>query len=133
MSFDFGDELTPLRLTLAPQQVADYVHAANQAAPRFLDDEQAKKEGLPGQIAPGNMSLALFSRFLESAAPGARVLRISATFRSFVQPKVPLLVTGVVTDVTDADDEQRIECDLLLESEAGERLVTGTGSVVVPR
>ncbi len=129
---DFGDDLTPLKLTLAREQIGDYVRAANQVAPRFLSEEGGKKDGLPGQIAPGNMSLAMFSRLLEGAAPGAEVRRISATFRAFVQPNVALLVNGVVTDVEEQDAGRLLECDLLLETEAGDRMVTGTGTVFVP-
>ncbi len=129
---DFGDDLEPLRLTLASEQIGDYVRSANQVAPRFLSDEGGRKDGLPGQIAPGNMSLALFSRLLESVSEGAKVLRVSATFRSFVQPRVPLLIRGVVTDVEESDRGRRLECDLLIETEAGDRLVTGTGTVLVP-
>ena len=129
---DFGDDLEPLRLTLASEQIGDYVRAANQVAPRFLSDEGGRKDGLPGQIAPGNMSLALFSRLLESAAGGAEVLRVSATFRSFVQPCVALVVSGVVTDVVEQNGGRQLECDLMIETEAGDRLVTGTGTIFLP-
>ncbi len=129
---DFGDDIPPLRLTLSPEQIAEYVKSANQVAPRFLTDEGGRKDGLPGQIAPGNMSLALFARLLEGAAANVEVRRISATFRSFVQPRVALLASGVVTDVEEREDGRLLECDLLLETESGDRLVTGTGSVFVP-
>ncbi len=33
-------------------------------AGRFTDDEAAKKEGLPGMILPGNMSLGLLSKLV---------------------------------------------------------------------
>ncbi len=130
---DFGDLLPPLRLTLESEQIAEYVHSANQVAPRFLTDEGGREDGLPGQIAPGNMSLAIFSRLLEGSAPGVEVRRISATFRSFVRPAVALIASGVVTDVEEQEDGKVLECDLLLETDAGDRLVTGTGTLFVPR
>ena len=130
---DFGDDLPILRVTLSPEQIAEYVRSANQEAPRFLSDEGGRADGLPGQIAPGNLSLALFSRLLERAAPRVNVRRISATFRSFVQPRTELLVSGVVTDVSEEDGGSLVECDLLLETTAGDRLVTGTGTIFVPR
>ncbi len=128
---DFGDDLRPLRLTLEPEQIAEYVHSANQVAPRFLSDEGGQQDGLPGQIAPGNLSLAIFSRLLEQAAPGAQVQKISATFRAFVRPAVAMIASGVVTDVEDRDGGKLFECDLMLETEIGDRLVTGTGTVFV--
>jgi hypothetical protein len=129
---DFGDELQPLRLTLGSEQIAEFVHAANQAAPRFLTDEGGRADGLPGQIAPGNMSLAIFSRLLEGCAPDVQVRRVSATFRSFVRPAIAMVASGVVTDVAEGDGGTLLECDLLLETEAGDRLVTGTGTIFVP-
>jgi hypothetical protein len=119
-------------LTLASEQIAEFVRAANQAAPRFLTDEGGRADGLPGQIAPGNMSLAIFSRLLEGCAPGVEVRRVSATFRSFVRPAIPMVASGVVTDVVEKDAGKLLECDLLLETEAGDRLVTGTGTIFVP-
>jgi len=127
---DIGDELAALRVTLSPEQVAEYAHAANQAGPRFLSDEGARKDGLPGQIVPGNMSLALFSRLL-GTIQGGRVRRINGTFRGLVRPNVPLVVSGVVTDRQPAQDGDVLEIDLLLETEEGDRLVAGTGTVVV--
>jgi len=128
---DFGDDIPQLRQTLSSEQIAEYVKSANQVAPRFLSDEGGRKDGLPGQIAPGNMSLALFARLLEGAAANVEVRRISATFRSFVRPRVALVASGVVTDVEERDDGCLLECDLMLETESGERLVTGTGTVFV--
>jgi acyl dehydratase len=127
---DIGDELPALRLTLTREQVAEYARAANQAGPRFLSDAGARQDGLPGQIVPGNMSLALFSRLLGAIA-GARVRRISGTFRGLVRPNVPLVVSGVVTDRQAGAGGDVLECDLLLETEEGDRLVVGTGTLVI--
>jgi acyl dehydratase len=116
-----------LRLTLTNAQVREYAIAANMPGGRFLSEEQAKAEGLPGQIVPGNMSMAFFSRLLTEAVAGVRIQRINATFRALVRPNVPLVVSGVVTDC----DGRTAECDLLLETEAGDRLVTGTATLAL--
>jgi len=54
-----------------------------------LSDEDAKKEGLPGQLVPGNLSMALFSRMITDWNPDASLVRLSATFRfdpSHIEP-----------------------------------------------
>jgi hypothetical protein len=79
---DVGDELPPLQLTLNGPQVRAYALAANMPGGRFMGDEEAKSEGLPGQIVPGNLSLALFSRLLTEWGDGVRLKRLSATFRA---------------------------------------------------
>jgi acyl dehydratase len=132
VSFDdveVGDELPTLRLTLTNEQVRDYARAADMPGGRFMSDEQARAEGLPGQIVPGNLSMALFSRLLGSWGEGVRIRRLSATFRGLVFPRTPLFVTAVVTEKHASGEGNFVECDLLLETEDGERKVTGTATV----
>jgi acyl dehydratase len=129
---DVGHELCPLRLTLTGEQVARYARAARLRAGRFLSDDGARQEGLPGQIAPGNMSLALFSRLIGESFPGMKLRRLSATFRVPLRPHHLITVRGVVTEKHVSDRGSFIECDLVLESEDGERWVTGTASVSLP-
>jgi len=129
---DVGDELPLLKLSLSGEAVRAYAEAARMPGGRFTSDEEARKEGLPGQIAPGNMSLALFSRLLAEALPDAKLLRLSGTFRALVRPGTELLVRGVVTERHAHEGGDVIECDLVLESAAGDRLVTGTASLRLP-
>ncbi|MBP1685364.1 MAG: putative MaoC-like dehydratase [Deltaproteobacteria bacterium] len=129
---DVGHELCPLRLTLTGEQVARYAHAARLQAGRFMSDDGARREGLPGQIAPGNMSLALFSRLIGQSFPGMRLRHLSATFRVPLQPRQRITVRGVVTEKHVSDQGSFLDCDLVLESEEGERWVTGTARVALP-
>ncbi|MFN8626568.1 MAG: hypothetical protein U0587_11400 [Candidatus Binatia bacterium] len=129
---DVGQELCPLRLTLTGEQVARYAHAARLSAGRFLSDEGAREEGLSGQIAPGNFSLALFSRLVGHSFPGMRLRHLSATFRVPVRPHCGITVRGVVTEKRVADAGHFIECDLVLNGDDGECWVTGTASILLP-
>jgi len=129
---DVGHELPALRLTLTNEQVKQYALIARMPGGRFMSDEDARKEGLPGQIVPGNMSLALFSRLIGQALPGAALTRLSATFRGLVRPAHALVVHGVVTEKHCTDHGDLLECDLVLESADGDRWVTGTASVRLP-
>ena len=126
---DVGDELPSLELTLSSDQVRHYAQAANMPGGRFMNDADAQAEGLPGQIAPGNLSLALFSRLLTEWGDAVRLKRISATFRGLVRPNVPLRLGAVVTEKHASDHGNFLECDLVLENADGERLVTGTATV----
>jgi acyl dehydratase len=78
------------------------------------------------------MSMALFSWLLRESFPGTTLKRLRATFRVPVRPNQALTVRGVMTEKHAADRSDFIECDLALESEEGERWVTGTASVHVP-
>ena len=129
---EVGDDLPPLQLTLTHEQVKRYALAAHMPGGRFMSDEDARAEGLPGQIVPGNMSLALFSRVLSAWVPAVRIKRLSATFRGLVHPGTPLRLHAVVTEKHESDHGRFIECDLILENEDGERRVTGTATVELP-
>lgn len=130
--FDVGDELRRLELTLSSEQVRGYAIAARMPGGRFESDEAAKREGLPGQIVPGNMSIALFCRLLAESLPGAQLQRLNATFRGIVRPGQALALHGVVTERREETNTVFLDCDLVLESE-GERRVTGTATVAFSR
>ncbi len=129
---DVGHELQPLAVTLSGEQVKRYAVAARMPGGRFMSDEDARREGLPGQIVPGNMSLALFSRLIAESFPDATLKRLSATFRGLVHPERALVISGVVTEKHRTEDADLVECDLVLESAEGDRWVTGTASVQFP-
>ena len=129
---DVGHELPPLRLPLSGEQVRRYANAVGVRVGRFLSDEAARKEGLPGQIAPGNMSMALFSRLIGESFPGMSLRRLSATFRVPVPANHVVTIRAVVTEKHASDQGSFVECDLVLENEEGDRWVTGTASVYLP-
>src|SRR5262245_48923814 len=118
---DVGDELQPIRLMLTSEQVRGYAVAARMPGGRFESDEAARREGLPGQIVPGNFSIALFCRLLAESLPGSQLLRLNATFRGIVAPGQPLLLHGVVTERHEHDGAVVLECDLVLEGAEGDR------------
>lgn len=129
IDLDVGDDLHRLQITLSSEQVRGYALAARMPGGRFESDEAAKRDGLPGQIVPGNLSIALFSRLIAESVPGGRLERMNATFRRIVRPGQPLSIHGVVTERREEGDGVLLECDLVLEGPEGERGVTGTATV----
>jgi acyl dehydratase len=129
---DVGHDLHTLSLTLSGEQVRGYAVAARMPGGRFMSDEEARADGLPGQIVPGNMSLALFSRLVAESFPGTTLKKLSATFRGLVHPGRPFVVHGVVTEKHRTEHGDLVECDLVLESTEGDRWVTGTATVQFP-
>ena len=124
-----GDELPTRELFLAKDQVRAYSRAANQWAARFTDDEGARKEGLPGMITPGNMSMGLLATSIESWAGAGTLRRLGTTFRGLVIPDRTLRLCGTLTQ---KDERARtVELDVWIESDEGERLVIGTATVAL--
>ena len=124
-----GDELPTRELFLAKDQVRAYARAANQWSARFTDDEGAKKEGLPGMITPGNMSMGLLTALIEAWAGPGVLRRLGTTFRGLVLPGRTIRLHGTVTQKDDAT--RTVELDVWLESDEGERLVIGTATVAL--
>jgi len=106
-----------------------YARAANQWSPRFTDDEGARREGLPGMITPGNMSMGLLTALIEAWAGPGVLRRLGTTFRGLVLPGRTVRLCGTVTQ---KDERTRTaELDVWLESDDGERLVIGTATVAL--
>lgn len=122
-----GDELPTRELFLSKDQVRAYARAAGQWSARFTDDEGARKEGLPGMITPGNMSMGLLTMLIEGWAGTGTLRRLGTTFRGMVMPGRTIRLCGAVTQ---KDEKTRtVEVDVWLESDDGERWVIGTATV----
>jgi acyl dehydratase len=129
-SVEPGDDLPAITVELSRDYVRTHATELGMAFPRFTDDEGAKKEGLPGMIAPGNMTLALLARELLAWAPGGRILRLGTTFRGLALAGTTIQLLGTVTE---KDEERRtVECDVWMETPEGDRCVIGTATVQLP-
>jgi acyl dehydratase len=128
-----GDALGPEEMHLSKDQVRAYARATGMYVARFTDDEAARKEGLPGMITPGNMSLAILSKLVTDwvGASGARMVRLGTTYRQPVMPDHTIALHGFVTHKN--DDDRTAEMDVWIENEEAERLVIGTATVQFPK
>lgn len=126
---EIGDELPAVRFELSSAFIAAYARELGIDWGRFTNHEEARAQGLPGQIAPGNLSLALISRCLLGWAPGTRIARLGTTFRALVLADRAVLVRGNVTEHHERAGHSTYECDVWMESAEGERLVVGTATL----
>jgi acyl dehydratase len=124
-----GDELGPLAHFLSKDQVRSYARAVDHYFPRFTDDEGARREGLPGMITPGNMSMGLLTTLIEGWAGPGQLRRLGVTFRGLVLPDRTIRLCGAVTEKDDV--ARTAELDVWIESDESERLVIGTATVTL--
>jgi acyl dehydratase len=122
-----GDELPAQDFYLSKEQVRAYAGACGITWARFTDDEGARREGLPGMIAPGNMTMGLIASRLERWAGPGSLLRLGTTFRGLVLPDRTVRLCAVVTQKDDVT--RSVEVDVWMESDEGERLAIGTATV----
>jgi acyl dehydratase len=129
---DIGDALPTREVFLSKDQVRAYAQAAGMMAARFTDDEGARREGLPGMIAPGNMTMGLLSQLATDWSVGFTLRRLGVTFRGLVRPDQLLRLHASIIGKQAADGAHTVELDVWLEAADGERPVTGTATVVLP-
>jgi acyl dehydratase len=127
---EFGAELAAIAPDTSLANVRRFAHAAGMLAGRFLDHEQARKEGLPGAIVPGVMSQGILAALIHRWAPEAEIVKIDTVFRAPVLVDEPHSVSGVVTNLDAAT--RSAEIDLTITNAAGETRVLGTARVRLP-
>ena len=116
---DIGDEISELDICPTTADVVRFVDVARMQSGRFTDDEYARKEGLPGAIVPGNMSLGFLARMLTEFFPTGTLKELTANFRATVPHNTPLICSGVVTEKQARHGEHLIFCDVMLGNEEG--------------
>ena len=130
---EIGDSLPPMDVHISKEQVRAYARAADLSGARFTDDEGARREGLPGIITPGNMTMGLLQRRITDWDDDVVLRRLSVVFRGLVLPDQTLRLHGNVVGKDEDGGDHTAELDLWVETEAGERAVTGTATVALPR
>ena len=127
---EFGAELPAFEPDTSLANVRRFARAAEMMAGRFVDHDEARKEGLPGALVPGVMSQGILAAMIHRWAPGAEIQKIDTVFRAPVMVDEPHQVSGVVTDLDAAT--RSAELDLTITNQAGETRVLGTARVRLP-
>lgn len=96
-----GDELPELRVTPDAGLTKRYAEASGDMNPIHIDEEFAKKVGLPGCILHGLWSMAQVARAQAQIADGdPRALkRLAVQFRGMGLPEQEIVVSSRVTGV----------------------------------
>ena len=97
-----GDELPELRVTPDKLTPVRYAGASGDFNPIHVDDEFARRVGLPGRILHGLWTMAQVARALTDAGGGPHSLqRLSIQFRGMALPEREITVSGRVSKVHD--------------------------------
>lgn len=125
-----GDKLTALvKPPITREQLNAYAEASLDNNPIHLDDEVAKKAGLPGVIAHGMLTMAFFGEFLhqtlEECGPG-QIKEMSCRFKAMTFPGDVVTIAGTVRNASDGS----VECDLEARNQKGELTANGHATLV---
>jgi len=79
--------MSELTVTFTREQIAAYAEASGDLNPIHLDDDFARRVGLPGVIAHGLLQMGLLARVAAEAAGGpSRLRKLSCRFAGIVAP-----------------------------------------------
>jgi acyl dehydratase len=118
MSLAAGDSIE-LKVTPDPYVTVRYAGASGDFNPIHIDEEYAKKVGLPGRILHGLWTMAQLARAHTNAAGGPEALaRLSVQFRGLGTIGEEIVISGTVREI----DGERV----IVESQAvqsGRRII----------
>jgi acyl dehydratase len=97
-----GDEIPRIEVTPDKYLTVRYAGASGDFNPIHIDDEFARRVGLPGKILHGLWTMAQVARAQTEAAGGPHTLkRLAVTFRGMGVPEHEIAITGAVDSVAD--------------------------------
>ena len=101
--FDPGDTLPELHVTPDAGLTKRYAEASGDPNPIHVDEEFAKKVGLPGVILHGLYSMAQVARAHTDVAGGdpRSLKRLAVQFRGMGFPEQEIVVTGTVKEAAE--------------------------------
>jgi acyl dehydratase len=129
-----GDELpTLVKGPITKDDLKAYAAASGDPNPIHVDDEFARNAGYTGVFAHGMLSMGYLGQFLVQAAGLAGVRRFKTRFAKLTWPGDVITCRGRVTRVADEGGTQIVECDIWTENQTGEKKLTGSAVLALPR
>ena len=115
---------------ITAEKMARYSGAGNIHS----DDAKAKSSGLGGAIVQGGQLVGYLDEMMVRLLGDGFVRggEISVTFIQAARPGDTLTTHGTVKSTSVVDGRERVECEVWLENQRGEKLTVGTASGFVP-
>ena len=123
---EIGDQLPSL--TLGPIGQADlvlYANASGDQNPIHIDQDFAKKSGLPDVIAHGMLIMSYLGRLLTNAVPQSQIKNFSVQFSNMTHLNQKVICTGKVLEKDSIDNKEVVTVSLKVEDLQGEKKIIG--------
>jgi len=127
-----GDPLPELeKAPITRSQLALFAGASGDHNPIHLDDEEARKGGLPGVIGHGMLSMAFLAQLLTGLVPQRQIRAYQARFIGMTKPGDVITCSGAVT-AREADGAETV-LDLAIQARTQDDVVVldGTARIAV--
>ena len=123
---EIGDQLPSL--TLGPIDQADlvlYANASGDQNPIHIDQDFAKKSGLPDVIVHGMLIMSYLGRLLTNAVPQSQIKNFSVQFSNMTHLNQKVICTGKVLEKNSIDNKEVVTVSLKVEDLQGEKKIIG--------
>lgn len=112
-------------------QLALFAGASGDHNPIHLDDEEARKGGLPGVIAHGMLSMAYLGQLLSNFVPQRNIRAFDARFVAMTVPGDSITCRGEVAGKRREGGEDILDLKITAVTQKGEVVLDGTASIAL--
>ena len=127
-----GDAIPDLvKAPLTRTQLALFAGASGDHNPIHLDDDEAKKGGLPGVIGHGMLSMAFLAQLLTDFVPQRQIRGFQARFVGMTKPGDVITCAGKVTGLDQSDGETVLELAVTARTQDDIPVLDGTARIAV--
>ena len=123
---EIGDQLPSL--TLGPIGQADlvlYANASGDQNPIHINQNFAKKSGLPNVIAHGMLIMSYLGRLLTNFIPQSSIKNFTVQFSNMTHLNQQVICTGKVLEKDSIDGKEVVTISLKVEDLQGEKKIIG--------
>lgn len=128
--FNVGDTI-PETVTgpITRTQLALFAGASGDHNSIHLDDEEARRGGLPGVIAHGMLNMAYLAQLLTGFVAQKDIATFDARFVAMAFPGDTITCRGVVAEKRHVDGKNILDLKIEATNQNGEKILDGTASV----
>jgi acyl dehydratase len=100
--------------------------------PLHYDHRAAERAGFAERVNQGPSNMAMLINMLGDAFPRGRVTRLRVQLRGTVLAGTPVRAGGRILHRESGPDGESVSCEVHLDTDAGERVLTGEADVELP-
>ena len=127
-----GDPLPTL--TVGPINQDDlvlYANASGDQNPIHIDQNFAKKAGLPNVIAHGMLIMSYLGRLLTNSVPQYQIKNFNVQFSNMTYVNQKIICTGKVLEKNSIDVEEIVTVALKVEDQQGQKKIIGKAIISI--
>ena len=125
-----GDPLPTL--TVGPINQDDlvlYANASGDQNPIHIDQNFAKKSGLPDVIAHGMLIMSYLGRLLNNSVTQSQIMNFSVQFSNMTHVNQKIICTGKVLEKNSVEGKEIVTIALKVEDQQGEKKIIGKATI----